>query len=430
MNKGISVKHRPLRVLLLGPAFTANEAGGLHLALRDVVNQLNKRGWQVDDQIWTTLNLESQSATKKIQLQSTRSYSLLSSFQRHTWLLKIWMSILPIPARRFFSILLMPRVYFESISHNLYAAEKMLEQAQKYDLVLLCVDGAPPGMSAFVTAKFERVVFIDLFDLVNELGSTWRWTLNRQVARWHLGKQVHPYLFRPISPAKIPPTIFASAEWRKEAIRAGVPEAQAYTIYFGVPQPEPLLRSDQIPNRLLWVGRLSPEKGLHLLLQVMPAIRQKIANATLTIVASQGPSGYRQLIMAIIKKHRLEEVVTFLPAVERGSLPTLYAEHAVLFFHSIFTEPVALVLMEAFAAGLPVASSQASVESKLVQDQVTCLCYQPNNLASIVKAVVTLLTDEPIRQRVAANAQQLIQEEFSLDRMGQAYDTLLRQWVG
>lgn len=171
-----------------------------------------------------------------------------------------------------------------------------------------------------------------------------------------------------------------------------------------------------------------PEKGLHLLLRALPAIRQRVSDATVTIIAGQGSSGYRQMTMQTIARHRLEDVVTFLPPVERAALQTAYATHDVLFFHSIYAEPVSLALMEAFAAGLPVVASQACPESKLVKSNVTCLCYRPNNTGSLIEAVVTMLADGSTRRRVAANAQELVRNEFSLDRMGRAYDEALRQF--
>ena len=58
MSGVLPKKGRPLRALLLGPAFPSDTVGGLHLALSDIVDQLNKRGWQVDDQIWAMPELE------------------------------------------------------------------------------------------------------------------------------------------------------------------------------------------------------------------------------------------------------------------------------------------------------------------------------------------------------------------------------------
>lgn len=428
MNQIPHAVHRPLRALLLGPVFPLDIIGGLHLALGDVVNQLRVRGWQIDTQIWAEPVQLDRSQASTNSWQSTFFHSWLTVFQRWPLLINAWLSVIPRPFRRVLSTTFKPPAFFEHISHNLTVAENLLANAQKYDLILFCVDGAPPGMSALVTDRFPCVAIISLGGLEHELkASEWQW--GRIVARWHLREKMHPFLFRPIVPAQVQLAILASNQWQKGALRAGLSEKKVRTIYFGIPIPEPLPRSDQTHNRILWVGRLSHEKGLHLLLSAMPTIRQRIKNATVTIIAGQGPIGYRQLIMEMIKRRGLSDVVTVLSPMERASLQTAYATHDVLFFHSLFEEPAALVLMEAFAAGLPVVSSRASVEAKLVQDKVTCLCYQPNDQKSLVETIVTILTNPSLRQRVAANAQQLVRQEFSIDKMGQSYDELLRQFV-
>jgi glycosyltransferase involved in cell wall biosynthesis len=133
--------------------------------------------------------------------------------------------------------------------------------------------------------------------------------------------------------------------------------------------------------------------------------------------------------MELTDRNQLGGIVSFLPPMMRTELQEVYAAHDVLFFHSVFQEPVALVLMEAFAAGLPVVASRPGGKSRLVQDGITCLCYQPDDPESLVDAVVTMLTRADLRHGISSRAQQLIREEFSLEKMGQEYDELLRQFV-
>ena len=283
-------------------------------------------------------------------------------------------------------------------------------------------------MGSVLTERLKHAAIISLNGLANELETRW-WPWARIVARRHLREQLHPFAFRRIEPAKIPMVIFASAQWQREAIHAGLPAHKARTIYFGIPTPQPPPRSSQSRNRLLWVGRLTREKGLHLLLRALPMIRQKLSDVTLTVIGDLGPVGYPRMIKELTNQYHLENLVTFLPPRKRADLQEVYAAHDVLIFHSIFAEPVALVVMEAFAAGLPVVASQACKESKLVRDRVTCLCYQPGNPESLRDAVVSILTRSELRQNLAARALRLIGEEYSLEKMGQAYDQALRQLV-
>ena len=120
------------------------------------------------------------------------------------------------------------------------------------------------------------------------------------------------------------------------------------------PDP-PAVRPLSGQGRLLWVGRLSPEKELHLLVEALPAIR-RVKPVTLTVIDGGSSPGYRMRVMSRIRRLGLEAVVHVEPAMPRAALRAAYAAHDALFFHSMFAEPVALVLMEAFEAGLPVVS--------------------------------------------------------------------------
>ena len=424
----ISTQIRPLRALLLGPVYPPDMVGGGALALGDVANQLKARGWQINEQIWMTPANEAKLERPAVLLKSTFMPSRLAAFQRRPSLLAAWNRVVPPAIGRVLSTTFMPRAYFEQISHNLYAAEMLLEEAQKYDIVLFCIDAAPPGMGALVTERLRHVAIISLQGLGNELESRfWPWA--RLVASWHLRQQMHPFVFRPLAPAKVPLAIFASAQWQKEAIQAGLPAHKARTIYFGVPQPPSPTRSSQTRNRLLWVGRLSREKGLHLVLRALPIIRKKLSDVTLTVVGDLGFTGYSQMIRELTNQYHLEDIISYRPAMKRADLQEAYATHDVLIFYSIFSEPVALVLMEAFAAGLPVVASWACDASTLVRDRVTCLCYRPNSPESLPEAVVTMLTRADLREGIAVRARQLVQKEFSLEKMGQAYDEALQPLV-
>jgi glycosyltransferase involved in cell wall biosynthesis len=223
--------------------------------------------------------------------------------------------------------------------------------------------------------------------------------------------------------------IFASRDWRDDAVRAGLSARAARTVYFGVEPTPPLPRPNRPVSRLLWVGRLSPEKGLTFLLTAMAALRVRCRDARLTMVASDGPAPYRDHIVSLIRRLGLEEVVEIRSAVPREALPGVYADHDILLFYSPFRDPVALVLMEAFSAGLPVVSSAAPAGARLVQDGVTCLTYRPGDVASFVSAVERLRGDGELRPRLAATASELVRREFSLGAMGRAYDDLLRDFV-
>ncbi len=420
-------ERRPLRALLIGQALSPGEKGGLSIALDDLADQLRIRGWEVDVPVYSTAAV-GEKPDSALKLRATNFSNKLAVLSRWTWAAQLG-QMLPVQIRYLVEILFMPRSFWENASTNLYRVEQLLEDSGRYDVVLLSstvIDA--PGLMSLATRRHPRVMLIGLDVLAMELRAWW-WSWLRVPVRWRLRRSGHPFLLQRVSPDAIELAVFANRQWYEEAIEAGLAKEKAHIIYFSVPLSKPLPRSSTGRNRLLWVGRLSREKGLHLLLDALPAIRQILGELTLTIIAAQGSAGYRDNILGTIRRNCLDGIVTLRPPVERAALQTAYAEHDLLFFYSPFADPVALVLMEAFAAGLPVVASAAHPHARLVQDRKTCLCYQPGDCRSLVSAVVTMLTDVPLQTQLVRHAQGLVQNEFSPARMGQSYDSLLRRFL-
>jgi glycosyltransferase involved in cell wall biosynthesis len=418
-----------LRILILGPIYPSSTVGGLQLALGSLSDQLGKRGWDVDISIYPKAEKKSTSIDpENSNLRQTMIISCLTKFQRWNLGVRLW-GMCPVRFRQIAAIFFKPAVFFENNSNNLRVIQSMLTASRKYDLVLVCVEGSSPGLEALVNALHPHVALIGLGTLANHIRAE-GWSLMRFVARLHLGRRMHPYLYRSLLPEEVKLAIFASRRWRDEALGAGLPAKAAHTIYFGIPLPDPMPRPVSITGRLLWVGRLSPEKGLHLLLRALPIIKDRVKEVQLTAVAAQGSEDYERLIQKLINRMNLQQIVTLRPSVGRDALQEFYAGHDLLFFHSMYAEPVAFVLMEAFAAGLPVVASRPKDGyNTFVQDGLTCLCYQPASKESVASAVVRMLTDAPLRTRLALSAQKLVRQNFSLDKMGKQFDSLLRQFV-
>ncbi|MBI5301504.1 MAG: glycosyltransferase family 4 protein [Chloroflexi bacterium] len=390
------------------------------LALNDVAEQLRRHGWEVDAAIYATAaNGDPRGETRS--LRSTFLSNRLEPWQRWRALMNLWLA-LPENIRQFTSILTRPNSYFVNASNNLQAIEQILASCHA-DLVLVCVDGSAPGTAALVAERHPRVAAISLAGLANELNAQW-WDWMRGIVAVRLRSQAHPFLFRRVLPHQLRYAVFASRHWQGQATQAGL-KAPSHTIYFGVPLPEPLPRVTNMRGRLLWVGQMTRNKGLHLFLEALPQIRKRIPKVTLTVVATEGLPGYRELVRSMIRKYNLQDIVTILPPVPRSALRQLYAEHDILLFYSIYAEPVALVLMEAYAAGIPVVSSKANGDALLAQDQVTCLCYDPRRIETLVDAVARMYNNAEMRRIVSHRAQEIVRENFSLAAMGDAYDRLL-----
>ena len=298
-----------------------------------------------------------------------------------------------------------------------------------YEAVIAVASREAPGLARFMTTAHPNVLILSLNGLSSELRLA-RWLpLARILGRIVSRGRLHTDLYRAVDPGRIRMAIFASRTWHDDAVRAGLPMPAARIIYFGVPHIPPLDPPRPVANRLLWVGRLSREKGLHQFLEAV-AILRRMRPVALTAICGQGPADYRRSLVRRIDELGLQDVVQLRPPVQRSELAAIYRDHDALLFQSVFAEPVALVLLEAFAAGIPVVAPEPSGHAGLVRPDETCVCYVSSSPRDIAASTSRLLDDSSLREQVRRSAHALVQQQFSLEAMGAAYDHALMALLG
>jgi len=416
------------RLLLIAPKSPPPHlTGGLDIAVMDVAAQLQRRGWKIDMPFAAAedeFREHPQAGTSNaLHLPVTlRTPTLLGRLRRSPLLSSIR---LPRFLRGYFS-LFVERSTLRKINQNLFTVEGILKRSPAPDAVLLFTGYATPGICALVLEMYPAAVLASLAELAYELKLSRAWALMRYICRLRLPQQVHPYLYRAATPEQLRCVAFASQAWREDAVQYGLNPSTAHIIYFGVPMSAMSERPTP-RGRLLWVGRMTPDKGLHHFVRAMPAIRRALPEARLTAVARRDDHAYEAALAEEIAGLRLGDALKIASSVERAGLQSAYAEHDMLLCISPFSEPVPLVMMEAFMAGLPVVITRPRAPSLLVLEGETCLCFDPDDPRTLVQAILRLHDDAELRRSIAAKARKLVEEHFSLDQMGARYDALLRR---
>ena len=168
----------------------------------------------------------------------------------------------------------------------------------------------------------------------------------------------------------------------------------------------------------VYVGRLAPEKRAD---QIIQAFR--LASETL-------PRGVIHLVMAGTGPCEAElraaapPGVTFLGFLDRRSrLPDLYANCDAFVFASV-TETLGLVVLEAMASGLPVVAAAAGGVRDHLRDGRNGLAYPPGDVAAMARAMVRLVEDWSLTQRLAQGARRTAEAltwERELNRLDASY---------
>ena len=155
-----------------------------------------------------------------------------------------------------------------------------------------------------------------------------------------------------------------------------------------------------IPERyILYIARLEhPGKNHVRLLEAFAALKQ-CTDLPHKLVLVGGRWNGAEAIHARVAELGLGEQVVFPGFVPNEALPALYAAADAFAFPSLF-EGFGIPVLEAMASGVPVCAANTSSIPEVVGD--AGLLFDPLDVPAITDALIRVLTDEPLRQRLIA----------------------------
>jgi glycosyltransferase involved in cell wall biosynthesis len=164
-------------------------------------------------------------------------------------------------------------------------------------------------------------------------------------------------------------------------------------------------RSRPGPPRILYVGRLSPEKNL----ATVVAAARHLGTESTTILAGPGP--LRQSLEAQGKA--LGVAVEFRGVVEQAKLPALYRS-ADAFVLASFTEGHPKVLLEAMACGVPCVASDCAGNRSLVTHGKTGLLFDPHKPDELAERVTRVLREPGLAESLTRAAREMVVTRYDL----------------
>jgi glycogen synthase len=162
------------------------------------------------------------------------------------------------------------------------------------------------------------------------------------------------------------------------------------------------------PPRLLYVGRLSQEKGVDVAIAALPAVLARAPDARLRI-AGEGPLSL--VLRDLVAERGLADRVEFLGFVSRDGVRCLLSESSVVVVPSR-GEGFSLVALEAAQAGRPVVATRVGGIPEVVVDGETGLLVPAEAPAALAEAILKIIADPARAQVMAANARRRADDTF------------------
>lgn len=173
-----------------------------------------------------------------------------------------------------------------------------------------------------------------------------------------------------------------------------------------------------IKKNIITVGRLSKEKGHIDLIEIMDIVRKKTENFHISIIGD-GPE--REKIEREIQKYKLESKITILGFQKKEEVQKELLSSSIFLLPS-YTESFGIVVLEAFAEGVPViAFDSAKGALEMIQNGKNGYVIKNRDKQEMAKKICFLLNNKKKRKELGKNAKEVAKQYEA--------QTVKKKWV-
>lgn len=172
------------------------------------------------------------------------------------------------------------------------------------------------------------------------------------------------------------------------------------------------------------IARLSSVKGHKFLIEAFSKVLKEKPAAQL-FIAGSGPE--EKKLIDLVNNLGIAKNVIFQPPVSDTTKPLSVMD---IFVMPSIQEGLGLSIIEAMALGKPVIATDVGGISTLVKDRKTGLLVPPHDPDKLADAILNLLEDKLMRQKIGLNAKEYVRENFKLEDMASKVENVYREVLG
>lgn len=212
--------------------------------------------------------------------------------------------------------------------------------------------------------------------------------------------------------------------------RARIPSEKLSIVPLGVDTEyfRPDISTSQVNERyglegkivILFVGRISPVKGVHVLLKAYRLLLEKGMRDLKLVIA--GPySGtftkdtvahYARNVLEYARRNLPPESYTFTGAIDKEILRQLYTR-ADIFVLPSYAEAFGTVLLEAMASGTPVIGSRAGGVVDVIEHGINGFLFNRGDPLDLAEKLYLILSDRDLHEKLGRNARRIAEQRYS-----------------
>jgi len=170
----------------------------------------------------------------------------------------------------------------------------------------------------------------------------------------------------------------------------------------------------------VFVGRISPEKGLPDLLEAWRHVTKQVGDARLVVVGD-GPQATE------LRARAADQPNIHWPGPTQQ--PQRYLRAADVFALPSYEEGVSIALLEAMAAAVPIVATDIPGNQRLIESGRHGLLVPPRRPDLLAQDILVQLRATTIATAMARAARQRVEDEFSITQMARRHVELFQSLV-
>lgn len=168
---------------------------------------------------------------------------------------------------------------------------------------------------------------------------------------------------------------------------------------------------------LLFMGRICPQKGTHLAIEVARRTGQKL------IIAGGVNKNHYTYFNTQIKPHIDNKLITYVGEVDFATKIKIYGKAIATLFPIEWDEPFGLVMIESMACGTPVISFRRAATREVIKNEVNGLLVDKGSLEGMVEATQKALALD------RGDVMKYSKAKFSIDFQAEKYIKICKKLI-
>lgn len=234
-------------------------------------------------------------------------------------------------------------------------------------------------------------------------------------------------------PLRVDHAVYCSHELVRRCEAAGIrPRLAGRVIHNGVDggafERPPGSVGGEAAFRLLFVGRIVAEKGVHLAIEAVRLLRSRGLPIRLTIVGIPSyPWQYVDDIRSEVERERGlgSAWLELFEDVPNRDIKHFYWNADALVFPSTVSEGLPMTVLEAMAASLPVVGSITGGTGDVLSDGLNGLTFPAGSSAELSDRLERLCQDRELLRALSVGARSTIRERFDIEQQATRLETFL-----